>query len=176
MIMNHDMISALFLFLLFNLLIIPRLNPPPLVESIQLYHNVYHSFVKFLSSTSSLNIHSPTMSITMAAESWLLSQPSSLLYTKTKFPIISNYVKPFKLQNPSLSSSCNNNTSTLPLTTRRRITRHSSVLTFAIGAVGNSSQDLKIFVGNLTSDINVDKLTALFGQAGTVVHAEVSSP
>jgi RNA recognition motif-containing protein len=131
----------------------------------------------FLSSTSSLNIHSPTMSITMATESWLLlSQPSSLLYTKTKFPIISNYVKPFKLQNPSSSSSCNNNTSTLRLTTRRRITRHSSVLTFAIGAVGNSSQDLKIFVGNLTSDINVDKLTALFGQAGTVVHAEVSSP
>ncbi|KAK2355877.1 RNA-binding (RRM/RBD/RNP motifs) family protein [Trifolium repens] len=98
----------------------------------------------FLSSTSSLNIHSPTMSITMATESWLLSQPSSLLYTKTKFPIISNYVKPFKLQNPSSSSS-----------------------------FGNSSQDLKIFVGNLTSDINVDKLTALFGQAGTVVHAEV---
>ncbi|CAJ2627909.1 31 kDa ribonucleoprotein, chloroplastic-like isoform X1 [Trifolium pratense] len=128
----------------------------------------------FLSSSSSsfLKIHSATMSITMA-ESWLLSQ-HSLLYTKTKFPIISNSVKPFKLQN---LSSCNKNSSTfspsLPLTTRRRRTRHSSLLTFAVGAVGNSSQDLKIFIGNLTSDINVDKLTALFGQAGIVVHAEV---
>jgi hypothetical protein len=35
---------------------------------------------------------------------------------------------------------------------------------------------LKIYVGNLTQDTDVEELKTLFGQAGTVVHAEVSSP
>ncbi|CAJ2627910.1 RNA-binding protein CP31B, chloroplastic-like [Trifolium pratense] len=108
------------------------------------------------------------MSITMA-QSCLLSQ-HSLLYTKTKFPIISNSVKPFKLQNPS---SFNNNSSTfsrsLPLTSRRK-TRHSSFLTFA-GDEGNSEdpyKSLNVFISNLPDGLRLGKLSMLFEEVGIV--------
>ncbi|XP_058733820.1 RNA-binding protein CP31B, chloroplastic-like [Vicia villosa] len=39
--------------------------------------------------------------------------------------------------------------------------------------MSTSTENLEIFVGNLTSDTDVEKLTTLFGQAGTVVHAEL---
>jgi hypothetical protein len=123
-----------------------------------------------------LSTFSYIMSITVTGSS-LLSRPNSLLHTKTTFPIISNAIKPFKqLQNPSSYDNSSRFSPSLSLTARRRRTRHSSLLTFAVGDVGNSSEDLKIYVGNLTQDTDVEELKTLFGQAGTVVHAEVSSP
>ncbi|GAU50592.1 hypothetical protein TSUD_186640 [Trifolium subterraneum] len=126
------------------------------------------------------------------AESWLLSQPSSLLYTKTKFPIISNSIKPFKLQNPS---SCNNNSSTfspfLPLTTGRRRTRHSSFLAFAVDEYpnvedpnGNLNVPVRkrpaaydspfgICVTNLPGNIDSGSLEKLFGKYGKVESVEI---
>ncbi|WJX54358.1 hypothetical protein P8452_40252 [Trifolium repens] len=110
------------------------------------------------------------MSIIMAAESWLLSQPSSLLYTKTKSPIIiSNSIKPFKLQNPSSSFS----PVLLPLTTRRRRTGNSSFLTFAVDESGNIDKDpyenLDVFIGNLPSNIGLETVFNLSKKVGTVL-------
>ncbi|CAJ2664274.1 unnamed protein product [Trifolium pratense] len=134
------------------------------------------------------------MSITMA-ESWLLSQ-HSLLYTKTKFPIISNSnsVKPFKLQNPS-SSSCNNNfltfSTSLPLTTGRKRTRHSSFFTFAVDEFGNIEEDpnenlnisvpmpraydspFGICISNLPRDIDNGQLEEIFSKHGKVESVEI---
>jgi hypothetical protein len=112
----------------------------------------------------------------MAAKSWLLSQPSSLLYTKTKCPIISNYVNPsFKLlQNTSFNNSSTISHS-LSLTTRRRRTRHSSFLTFAVDEFGFENPDpyenLDVFVENLPEGIEFEALFEVFQQV--VVGAEV---
>ncbi|WJX79044.1 hypothetical protein P8452_62201 [Trifolium repens] len=114
------------------------------------------------------------MSIIMAAQSLLLSQPS-LLYTKTKCSIISNSIKPIKLQNPS--SSCNNNSSSfspaLPLTTRRRRTGNASFLTFAVDESGDIEKDpyenLDVFIGNLPSNIGFETVFNLAKKVGTVV-------
>ncbi|XP_058763303.1 28 kDa ribonucleoprotein, chloroplastic-like [Vicia villosa] len=65
-------------------------------------------------------------SLTMA-ESCLLSQPS-LFYSKTKSPFISNSAKSFKIQNPTYNSSRVSHS--LSLSTGKRRTRYSSLLTF----------------------------------------------
>ncbi|CAL5198174.1 unnamed protein product [Lathyrus oleraceus] len=41
--------------------------------------------------------------------------------------------------------------------------------------MSTNNEKFEIFVGNLTSDTDAEKLTTLFGQAGTVVHAELIS-
>ncbi|KAK2417840.1 RNA-binding (RRM/RBD/RNP motifs) family protein [Trifolium repens] len=110
----------------------------------------------------------------MVGESLLLSQPS-LVYTKTKCSIISNSIKPFKLQNPS---SCSNNNSssfspTLPLTTGKRRTGNSSFLTFAVDESGDIEKDpyenLDVFIGNLPSNIGFETVFNLAKKVGTVV-------
>ncbi|KAL5064540.1 hypothetical protein RYX36_026277 [Vicia faba] len=60
------------------------------------------------------------------AKSCLLSQPS-LFYSKTKSPFISNSAKPFKIQNPTYTSSRVSHS--LSLSTGKRRTRYSSLLT-----------------------------------------------